>query len=77
MKTKENDGKDVELNPVKEERVIEPIRKKISGLDKLKKLTILELMENEITKIENLGHFKQLKQLSLTRNKITDIEAVF
>lgn len=36
MKTKENDGKDVELNPVKEERVIEPIRKKISGLDKFK-----------------------------------------
>ncbi len=48
--------------------------KEINGLEKIKKIRLLDLSQNQITKIEGLEHLKNLEVLWLSNNNISEIE---
>ncbi|KAM9063565.1 leucine-rich repeat-containing protein 49 isoform 5-T5 [Sarcophilus harrisii] len=48
--------------------------KKISNLDNLKSLDVLDLHGNQISKIENVSHLCDLRVLNLARNFLNDVD---
>ncbi|KAM4035815.1 leucine-rich repeat-containing protein 49 isoform 3-T3 [Anomaloglossus baeobatrachus] len=63
-----------------EEKAISPDKlnleriQKISNLENLKSLDVLDLHGNQISNIENIGHLGELRVLNLARNRISQVE---